>query len=211
MRLFSVEPAARQQKVHRYMVGDALWQLDAGGIGNRSRPDLWQGKGGVGRAQDQVRRQGELQPPTAADALHRSDDRLVEVRQLLQAREAPNTIVPVDSIPVRRGLQIPAGAKEFLSRRADDADPQRWVIPEVPEGKTHDPAGCQTDRIGLRHVQRDLKDCTFTPGLYRASCPHLHHVTLSRISTSTATAPASRRISGLISISSILSSACKPA
>ena len=145
------------------MIGNALGQLDAGGIRHGPRPDLGQRKGRVVRGQDQVARQRQFQPTAAADAIHRRDHRLVQVRQLLQAAETAHAVVAVDRIARGRRLQIPAGAEEFLPLGTKDRHAQAIVIAERPKHLPHDPACREVDRIGLGAVQRDFEDRTLAP------------------------------------------------
>src|SRR5690606_11964672 len=92
MRLLNVQPAAGEQHVHGDVVGNALRQLDRGGIGHRAGADFRQGEGRVLGGEDEVGRQRDLEAAAAADAVDGGDDRLVEVAQLLHAAETADAI-----------------------------------------------------------------------------------------------------------------------
>ncbi len=158
------------------MVGDALRQLERGGVGDGARADLGQREGRRLGGQDQVAGDRQFQP----------------------AAEAADPVVAVHRVALGGGLEVPAGAEELLALGAQDGDAQLGVVAEVAEGLAHDPAGGEVDGVGLRPVQRHLQDAALAARFDRV----VGHVSsLSRIRASAATAPVGVAISGLMSIS----------
>jgi len=117
--------------------------------------------------EDNIGRKREFEPAPAADAIHRRDDGFVETAQLLQAPKPALAVIAIDCIAIGGGLQIPAGAEEFLARPCDDGHSQLSIIAKFGEDFAHNPAGRQIDGIGLGPVERDLKDMAACLGFDR--------------------------------------------
>ena len=146
--------------------------------------------------QNDIGAQGQFQPATAANAVDGGNHGLVEPAQFLQAAKAALAIVAIDSLAPCCGLEIPAGAKEFLARPGQDRHPQIGVITEIGKNLAHDPAGGEIDGIGAGPVERDLQHRATAVGLDRRIG---HGLSPNRIRASTATARSGVAISGLIS------------
>src|SRR3546814_1982629 len=91
--------------------------------------------------EDEVRGQRQLEAAAHRHAADRSDHRLVEVAQLLQAAEAADTVVAVDGVAASRRLQVPAGGEEPVPRRGDNGAAQLGIVAEVLDGLAPEPAG----------------------------------------------------------------------
>src|SRR3546814_10776801 len=96
--------------------------LHGGRIGEGAGADLRQREAGMLCGEDEVRGQRQLEAAAHRHAADRSDHRLVEVAQLLQAAEAADTVVAVDGVAASRRLQVPAGGEEPVPRRGDNGD-----------------------------------------------------------------------------------------
>ena len=102
----------------------------------------------------------------------------------------------IDRIAIGSGLQIPAGAEEFLARGSDDRHAQALVIAEIAEHLAHQAAGLEVDGVRLGAIERHLEDGAFAAGLDR-----IGHFALL-ISASTAMAVSGVQINGFTSTSS---------
>ncbi len=92
-----LHPAAGQQHVHGDVIGDALGQLDGGGIGERAGADLGQREADMLGGDDDVGRERQLEAATDGHAVERGDHRLVELEQFLQAAEATDAVIDIGS------------------------------------------------------------------------------------------------------------------
>ena len=174
MRLGTVHPASGQQQIHRHMIGDAFWQFDGGGIGQRASANFWQGKTCALSGKDQIAGQRNFKTTTNAHALHCGNHRLVQIAQLLQAAKAANAIIGGNGITIGCGLQIPPGRKEFFPGGAQDTDAQFIIVTEMPEGLPHLARGCQINGVGFRPVECNLENTAILPGFdYIIHC-HIH-------------------------------------
>ncbi len=156
--LVRVDAAAGEQHFDGDMIGNAARQLDGGGIGEGAGIDFGQREGGVFGGDDDVGRDHDLEAAAEGEAVDRGDHRLVEAGQFLQAAEAADAIVGIGRFAFGRGLQVPAGAEEFLARRREDGDAQFRIVAEGGEDIAHDAAGCGVDGIGLGPVDGDFED-----------------------------------------------------
>ncbi|MCY1240815.1 hypothetical protein D9M72_536810 [compost metagenome] len=71
---------------------------------------------------DQIGRQRDFETATAADAVDRRNDRLVEVAQLLHAAETADAVVAVDCVAIGGRLEVPSRTEEFFTGAGDDRD-----------------------------------------------------------------------------------------
>jgi hypothetical protein len=146
------------------VVRHPLGQLDRRRVREGAGVDLRQAELGGLRDVDQVAGQGQLEATPHRQAVYRSDDRLVEVGQLLQPAEAADPVVAVHRVAGGRGLQVPARAEELVALGAHDRDPEVGVVAEGREDLAHLPAGRQVDGVGLRPVEGHLEDAVLDPG-----------------------------------------------
>ena len=102
------------------MIGDALRQLDRGGVGQRAGGYFRQGKGRMLRCVYQVSRQHQFETATDRHAADRGDNGFVQPAQLLQAGKTADTVVTVDRVAVGGCFQIPTGAEELFAGGAND-------------------------------------------------------------------------------------------
>ncbi len=159
--------------------------------------------------EDHIGRKSEFETATAANAVDRGNDRLVEARQFLQAAKAADAIIAIDRIAIICGFKVPAWAKELFAAGRQDRNPQLRIIAKRGKGVAHDAAGRQIDGIGFGAVEGDLQDATFTAGFDRAvghmSASGLRSICRSASATKTASLV---QINGFISSSVICSAYC---
>ncbi len=106
---------------------------------------------------DDVRRDHDFKTAAKGQAIHGGDHRLVEARQFLQAAKAAHAIIGIGRFAFGCGLEIPAGAEEFLSGGGEDGHAQFRIVPELGEDIAHDAAGCGINGIGLGAVDGDFE------------------------------------------------------
>ena len=130
MGLGHLHPAAGQQEIHGDVIGDAPRQPQRRGIGQGAGLDLRQSEAGMLDRQDHIGGKRPFEAAAHGHAVDRGDDGLVQIGQLLDAAEAARTVILVRRLAGRRGLQIPAGAEEFLAAAGDDGHAQLRIVAE---------------------------------------------------------------------------------
>ena len=113
---------------------------------------------------DHIRRQRQLQPATAGNAVDRRDDWFVQVPHLLHAAKAADAIVAVHGVAIGCTFQVPAGTKELFAPTCDDRDAQLWIIAKFGKDIAHDPGGGQINSVGFGPVEGHLENGPFTAG-----------------------------------------------
>jgi hypothetical protein len=97
------------------------------------RPTLGQREHRILGGDDDVAGQRDLEPAPHRDAVHRGDQRLVEVEAMRKAGKAGAR--PRATLARRLHLQIVAGREGALTRTSHDADPQivacRELVPDL--------------------------------------------------------------------------------
>jgi len=120
---------------------------------------------------DDVGTERYFKATAATNTVDRTDDRLVEILQLLDATKSADTVVTVDFLATGRGLEIPARRKEFLAAASDDCDAQVRIVAVVREYFAEPDTGRTIDRIGFWPVDHDFQYAALNPYFY-VFCTH---------------------------------------
>jgi len=148
---------AGEQQPDGDVVGNAASQLDGAGVCQHADVDLRQRELRVLLHDDDVGSQHQLEAAAAGDAVHRRDERLVEIARVVEAAEAGGAPVGVGLLAGGGALEVPAGAEEALAGAGEDSDAQRRVVTELLEHPVEPPAGREIDGIRLGAVERHFE------------------------------------------------------
>ncbi len=103
--------------------------MHAAGAGDQSHPRLRQCENGVFRRDDDVARQSGFEAAAHGDAIHRRDQRLVEVEAAANSGKPARAVGA--ALTAGLHLQVIAGGESPLACPRDDADPQVVVGPRT--------------------------------------------------------------------------------
>ena len=145
--LACADAPAGQDHAHRLLARDHARQpVHAAAAGDQPDARLRQREQRVLRGDDDVAGERGLEPAAHRPAVHRGDDRLVEIEAMGDAGEAVRPVRAAAAGGLH--LQVVAGRERALAGAGDDADPQIVARGElVPHG------GEFVVRIGVQRVQ----------------------------------------------------------